>query len=278
MADRLREIQRALDGFRMEEARDLARAQLNEEPSAAAYYLASQAALNHGQRVEYLHKALELDPAYSPAREELSDIAMPAAEESSDIALPAAEELSVPARADAEPGKPNAKREEQAEAPENADSTSDVKLAGLTRRFLALTIDAFIVAIATFAVMAVNDSFAPLYDAMYSADDLSISAAFNQFQTDTIAVNLLVSALYNVAFMTLLNGQTLGKVLFKMRVVKKNGRRISLLDALLRNVFGYTVSQIFLLGYLWAIFDEEQQAWHDKMAGTVVVDERIETA
>ncbi len=268
MGDRLKEIQRALDGFHMDEARALARAQLDEEPSAAAYYLASQAALNHGQRVEYLHKALELDPEYRPAREELNDIAMPASEEASETAAPA----------EAAPDKPKAKREEQAEAPEEADPATDVKLAGLTKRFLALSVDAFIVGIATFAVMAVTDSFAPLYDAMYSADDLSVSAAFNQFQTETIAVNLLVSAVYNVAFLTLLNGQTLGKVLFKMRVVKKNGRRISILDALLRNVFGYTVSQIFLLGYLWAIFDEEQQAWHDKMAGTIVLDERIETS
>ena len=274
MGDRLKEIQRALDGFHMDEARALARAQLEEEPSAAAYFLASQAALNHGQRVEYLHKALELDPDFQPAREELNDIAMPVPEAASDMAAPAPEEPSVPARADAESDKPKTKREEQAEAPEEADAAPDVKLAGLTKRFLALSVDAFIVGVATFAVMAVTDSFAPLYDAMYSADDLSVSAAFNQFQTETIAVNLLVSAVYNVAFLTLLNGQTLGKVLFKMRVVKKNGRRISILDALLRNVFGYTVSQIFLLGYLWAIFDEEQQAWHDKMAGTIVLDER----
>ena len=106
---------------------------------------------------------------------------------------------------------------------------------------------------------------------------LAVSAAFNQFQTDTIIINLVVSAVYNVVLMTLLNGQTLGKLAFRMRVVKKNGRRVSILDALLRNVFGYTVSQIFLLGYLWAIFDKEQQAWHDKMAGTVVVDERQAT-
>ena len=74
--------------------------------------------------------------------------------------------------------------------------------------------------------------------------------------------------------MTLFNGQTLGKMVFGMRVVKKNGRRISVLDALLRNVLGYTVSQIFMLGYIWAFADREKQAWHDKMAGTVVVDER----
>lgn len=252
MADRLAEIQRAIDSFRMEKARALAQEEIDENPSAAAFCLASQAALNHGQRVEFLEKALELDPDFPAARDELGDIAFPAATEE------AAGAVETAARA-----KPD--------APSDAP---DVKLAGLTRRFLAIMIDAFLVAIATFAVMAVTDAFAPLYDAMYSTDDLAVTAAFNQFQSDTIAVNLAVSAVYNVAFMTLLNGQTLGKLAFKMRVVKKNGRRISVLDALLRNVFGYTVSQIFLLGYLWAIFDDEQQAWHDKMTGTIVVDER----
>lgn len=34
---------------------------------------------------------------------------------------------------------------------------------------------------------------------------------------------------------------------------------------------GYYVSSIFMLGYLWAIWDSKRQAWHDKIAGTVVV-------
>ena len=240
MGDKLTEIERALASFRMDEARELAQKELDENPSATAYYLASQAALNHGQRVDYLEKALELDPTYQVAQDELAEMS------------------------------PEEVKSKRADEPEE----TEFRLAGITRRFLAIIIDGIIVAIATFAIMAVSDSFAPLYDAMYSADDLAVSAAFNQFQTDTIIINLVVSAVYNVVLMTLLNGQTLGKLAFSMRVVKKNGRRVSILDALLRNVFGYTVSQIFLLGYLWAIFDKEQQAWHDKMAGTVVVDER----
>ena len=34
------------------------------------------------------------------------------------------------------------------------------------------------------------------------------------------------------------------------------------------------ISQIFLLGYIWAFADTEKQAWHDKLAGTLVVEER----
>ena len=112
---------------------------------------------------------------------------------------------------------------------------------------------------------------APLEAAMVSADEAAIADAFSQFQSTTLIINLLVSGVYNVVLMVSFNGQTLGKMMLRLRVVKKRGGRITILDALLRNVFGYTVSQIFLLGYLWALFDREKQAWHDKMAGTVVV-------
>ncbi len=245
MSDRRQDIRRALDRFHMEEARALAAEELAENPSAEAYYLASLAALNHGQRMDYLRKALELDAEYAPAVEELADMQPP------------------------QPGGKTKRDAEAAPAP---------KLAGISRRFLALIIDAFAIAIVTVAIMAANGAMEPLYAALYETDDAAVAAAFNQFQSDMLGVNLLVSALYNVGLMTWLNGQTLGKLMLRIRVVKKNGRRFSVIDGLLRNVFGYTISQIFLLGYLWALYDDEQQAWHDKMAGTVVVDERQRAA
>ena len=110
--------------------------------------------------------------------------------------------------------------------------------------------------------------------ALLSDDAVMVSAAGSQFQNEVLTMNLLVSAIYNVAFMTIFNGQTLGKIMLKLRVIKKNGRRIGLLDAIIRNVFGYTISGMFPLGYLWAALDRENQAWHDKLAGTVVIDER----
>lgn len=238
MADKLAAIQRALDEFRMDEARALASEELAEKPSATAYYLASLAARTHGQRVELLQKALELDPDHARAKEELRDMQPPAA--------------GTPAHVEANETTP--------------------QLAGLTRRFTALLLDAAIVSALTMLVLLANDSFAPLQAAMYNADEEAATAAFRHFQQTTILFNLLISALYQTAFMTILNGQTPGKVLFKLRVVKQNGKRIGLLDALLRNGFGYTVSQLFLLGFIWAWLDDDQQAWHDKMAGTIVID------
>ncbi len=256
MADRLAEIRAAIDSFRMEEALALVEEELEESPSAEAYYLAAQAALQQGQRLAYLEKALELDPAHEGARMELAGIRRP------DDVLP-----------EQEP-KPAPKPKEASASPMVQPAASQFKLASLGKRFIAICIDGFIVALFSFAVMVVLGHFAQLYEAMATLDEAIVAAAISQFQSDAIPVNLVVSAVYNVVLMRAFNGQTLGKMVFGMRVVKKNGGRITALDAFLRNVFGYTVSQIFLLGYIWAALDRERQAWHDKMAGTVVVEER----
>lgn len=244
MGDRLAEIRWALDRFQMDEARDLVADELAENPGAEAYYLAAQAALNHGQRVEYLERALELDPTYQDALAELAEI-RPAAEVAPEM----------------EAGPANARAAPQPQ----------VKLASLPRRFFAVVIDGFVVAIFSVALMVVNGSFGQLYEAMAGFDEGVVAAAMAQFQSDAVPVNLVVSAVYNVVLLTMFNGQTLGKMALGLRVIKKNGRRISVLDAFVRNVFGYTISQIFMLGYVWAALDRERQAWHDKMAGTVVV-------
>ena len=56
MDERLTEIRKAIDAFQMERARELVAEALAENPDAETYYLASQAAINHGQRLEYLQQ------------------------------------------------------------------------------------------------------------------------------------------------------------------------------------------------------------------------------
>ncbi|MCY4072623.1 MAG: RDD family protein [Chloroflexi bacterium] len=246
MADRLAEIQAAIDRFQMDRARELISEELEENPSADAYYLASQSALSHGQRIEFLRSALELDPDFQPASDELAQI------------IPAPpKELSVAAPGPAPP-----------------PAIKQVPLASVGKRWLAIIIDGLIVAVMTLLLAGVSGVFTTIEAALLSDDATMISTAASQFQNEVLTMNLLVSAVYNVAFMTMFNGQTLGKIMLKLRVIKKNGQRIGLLDAIIRNVFGYTISGMFLLGYLWAMFDREKQTWHDKLAGTVVVDER----
>jgi uncharacterized RDD family membrane protein YckC len=56
-----------------------------------------------------------------------------------------------------------------------------------------------------------------------------------------------------------------------LRVVTINGKRLSLLRAILR-LIGYLLSALPLyLGFLWTLVDDRRQGWHDKLAGTCVV-------
>lgn len=68
------------------------------------------------------------------------------------------------------------------------------------------------------------------------------------------------------------SGQTVGKKMMNIRVVDLNGGGpIGIGRALLRYV-GRIISAIpCLLGYFWAIWDDQNQTWHDKFATTVVV-------
>jgi len=76
---------------------------------------------------------------------------------------------------------------------------------------------------------------------------------------------------YQWYFLTQQNGQTLGKMVMDLRVIKTNGTEISDADAALRYV-GYLLnSAVLMIGWLWAGLDDNNQGWHDKIAGTYVV-------
>jgi uncharacterized RDD family membrane protein YckC len=65
---------------------------------------------------------------------------------------------------------------------------------------------------------------------------------------------------------------TPGKMAIKAKIVDATtGQKPSMRQWIIRYV-GYFISAIPLgLGYVWVAFDKRKQAWHDKMAGTVVV-------
>lgn len=74
----------------------------------------------------------------------------------------------------------------------------------------------------------------------------------------------------------LARGLTPGKYLVGEQVVDHlDGAQPGIGKMLLREVLGKWVSGLlFGLGYLWAIWDKDGQAWHDKIAGTVVIKRR----
>ena len=88
-------------------------------------------------------------------------------------------------------------------------------------------------------------------------------------------LGLLLLILYlSVAFVLYCSGTTPGKRIFALRVIKESGGECHLGSMLVREIVGKTISgAVFLLGYLWILFDRERQGWHDKLANTYVVQE-----
>jgi uncharacterized RDD family membrane protein YckC len=68
---------------------------------------------------------------------------------------------------------------------------------------------------------------------------------------------------------------TLGKQLLGIKVSDEQGRRISFGQSLLRNLGKWLSTLTMGLGYLFGFFDRKQQCLHDKLAGTLVVKERL---
>lgn len=68
-------------------------------------------------------------------------------------------------------------------------------------------------------------------------------------------------------------GQTLGKRWMGIKVVTADGVPPSFWRAVGRALIGYMISSwIVSLGFLWMLWDDYAQTWHDKLFGTYVVE------
>jgi uncharacterized RDD family membrane protein YckC len=83
-------------------------------------------------------------------------------------------------------------------------------------------------------------------------------------------VELVALAVYG-AVMWKLRGATLGGTVFDLRVVRLDGRPIEWETAIIRALGCFLSLAVAGLGFFWIAFDQGKQAWHDKIAGTVVV-------
>ncbi len=64
---------------------------------------------------------------------------------------------------------------------------------------------------------------------------------------------------------------TVGMMVLKIKITKESGGKITYQDAILRYFVSILSAMVFLLGYLWMIWDAKKQTWHDHIAKTIVV-------
>lgn len=86
----------------------------------------------------------------------------------------------------------------------------------------------------------------------------------------SVVVAVLTGPTYFI-FLTSAGGQTIGKYVMRVRVVRLDGKPMNYWDGTLR-WFSYLASLLPLgLGFFWVIVDDRRQSFHDKIAGSCVI-------
>jgi uncharacterized RDD family membrane protein YckC len=80
----------------------------------------------------------------------------------------------------------------------------------------------------------------------------------------------VVMAVY-CAVLWKLRGATIGDIIFGLKVVRADGGTMEWVTVIVRALACFFSAIAAGLGFIWIAFDREKQAWHDKIAGTVVV-------
>ncbi len=144
---------------------------------------------------------------------------------------------------------------------------------GFWIRFVAVFIDGIIVSIPVFIIAIIlGVIIGILVGASGNGSSQTTTAASNTAGGLGELVGLVISVTYFIYFWG--RGSTLGMRLFHLRVADATtGAPIGYGRAALRYV-GYILSVIVCyIGLIWAAFDSRKQGWHDKIAGTVVLQE-----
>jgi uncharacterized RDD family membrane protein YckC len=150
----------------------------------------------------------------------------------------------------------------------NSDKTNDspgssLVLASFIRRFLAFFIDISIVLAVSFLTIVIG----------LLAGGIEINEDVMKFTYILLPVYLILSLLAStlLLFLHAYSGKSFGKLIFGIRVVREDGKSISLGQSFTRWV-GYYISALpALYGYISALFDYNLQTWHDKISKTCVI-------
>ena len=164
------------------------------------------------------------------------------------------------------------------ETPEQVELRFPV--AGIGSRFLAILIDSiiqFVAVMVLFLLFFVVVTVATNSGHSSGPPVANPDKAAKWFIAAVILFYFLLYWGYFSLFEAFWNGQTPGKKLFKIRVIKDTGRQVTLFEALARNLMRVVDSQPFyLIGVITMLCNKQQKRLGDFVAGTIVVHDRLE--
>lgn len=296
MDPRLAVVKMAIDQSQHKRASELLQTYISENnPSADAFLLASELATNDNQRRQYLDRALTLDPFHP-----LAPMALDALEQNKPFkwepdrdyqlnegstngaqarSLSVQEQMALQAL-EKERAEKRAQRLQREKRRYAATVLTEYTMADLPRRLAAALLDELVVfgywLGINFGIIGII-SLVLLVRLLFGGDvstELTVDGFLQAMVfIDEIAVITftLLRLWYPIGHLTR-DGQTPGRRAMRIAILKLNGENLTMVDVILRNFVGYTISAIPLgLGWLWSIPDKNNQAWHDKLVNTVVI-------
>jgi uncharacterized RDD family membrane protein YckC len=158
-------------------------------------------------------------------------------------------------------------------------------LASIGNRFLAVAIDHFIQYFTIFVVAWTFLSISGFGEAVERDGAYSLLEEMPKWTMALMIIVLfLIFAGYFVFFEWLWNGQTPGKRLLKLRVIREDGRPITLWEATSRNLlrifdaFPGFILPVYSIGLITIFMSRRDQRIGDMFSGTVVIRERSDEA
>jgi len=137
---------------------------------------------------------------------------------------------------------------------------SQMQYARILSRFGAMVLDGLLMAIPMYTILGII---------VLSASRGEQPSALINFISIPLS---FVSLLYEGLMLSNKNGQTLGKMALKVRVVRPDGSPISAGQAWGRVIMRTVLGCMIIVDYIPAFFTQEKTTLHDMIAGTRVVD------
>ena len=158
-------------------------------------------------------------------------------------------------------------------------------LASIGNRFLAVGIDHFIQYFAIFIIVWIMLSLAGYSSSdVVTETDKMVSEMPKWTAAILIIAIFLIFAGYFIVFEWMWNGQTPGKRLLKLRVIREDGRPLTLWEAIARHLLrvgdavpGFIIP-VYSVGLIVIFLSSRDQRLGDIFAGTVVIRERSDEA
>ena len=163
----------------------------------------------------------------------------------------------------------------------HSNQLEGLELANFTRRFFALIIDLFVLVVILYVIGTILDYFGLINfgltigissdNTTNSLPEINNGTHLNVPEYLKIVFKLLIPVLYFGFITRCTNGYTLGKRIFRIRIVSTNHKQLSLWHSMERSLGYYASSLEFGFGFLQYFIDYNRRTVHDRIAETIVI-------